>query len=146
MASTLYETVASYTLDIEAVSCDEMYVDITKLLNETGLSVYDFATHIRSQIMDKTGCPCSTGFGANKLQARLATKKAKPNGQFYLEVDDVEAYFSEISLADIPGVGRATLGKLRNLGLHTCGDVQVTIYEHLIYTRLFKMYSPKDFP
>ncbi|XP_044764576.1 DNA repair protein REV1 [Coccinella septempunctata] len=124
VASILYETVASYTLDIEAVSCDEMYVDVTKLLNETGLTVNQFATHLRSEIMDKTGCPCSTGFGANKLQARLATKKAKPNGQFYLEVDDVEAYFSDIPLGDLPGVGRATLGKLKSLGFHTCGDVQ----------------------
>ncbi|KAK9892481.1 hypothetical protein WA026_020471 [Henosepilachna vigintioctopunctata] len=126
VASILYKSVASYTLDIEAVSCDEMYVDVTKLLNESGLSVDQFATHLRFEIMEKTQCPCSTGFGANKLQARLATKRAKPNGQFYLEVDNVEAYFAEIELADLPGVGRATLSKLRNLGLNTCGDVQLT--------------------
>ncbi|KAL3270733.1 hypothetical protein HHI36_021258 [Cryptolaemus montrouzieri] len=126
VASTLYKTVASYTLDIEAVSCDEMYVDVTKLLNDCGVVVDQFATHLRAEIMEKTGCPCSTGFGANKLQARLATKKAKPNGQFYLEVDDVETYFSEIPLGDLPGVGRATLSKLKNLGLVTCGDVQVS--------------------
>ncbi|KAJ8916575.1 hypothetical protein NQ315_000219 [Exocentrus adspersus] len=65
------------------------------------------------------------GFGANRLQARLATRKAKPCGQYYLQADDVEMYMSEIPLADLPGVGYATLSKLRNLGLNTCGDVQV---------------------
>jgi len=55
----------------------------------------------------------------------LATRKAKPAGQYYLEPQNVESYMSEISLADLPGVGRATLAKLHtNLNFNTCGDVQ----------------------
>ncbi|RZC35538.1 DNA repair protein REV1 [Asbolus verrucosus] len=125
VSMTLYKTIASYTLDIEAVSCDEMYVDITEIFRIFNLSVEDWARHIRAEIMSVTGCPCSTGFGANRLQARLATKKAKPAGSYYLRPDDVEAYMAEIALADLPGVGRATLQKLKGLGLETCGDVQV---------------------
>ncbi|XP_066144845.1 DNA repair protein Rev1 [Euwallacea fornicatus] len=124
VSNTLYHTVASYTLDIEAVSCDEMYVDVKQVLQDTGLTVQEWATHIRTEIMDITGCPCSTGFGANRLQARVATRKAKPAGQYYLEPDNVEVYMSEISLADLPGVGRATLAKLAHLGFNTCGDLQ----------------------
>ncbi|VEN59386.1 unnamed protein product [Callosobruchus maculatus] len=125
VSNILYTTIATYTLDIEAMSCDEMYVDVTKVLKETGLSVEEWATHIRNEIMEATGCPCSTGFGANRLQARLATRKAKPAGQYYLQADDVEAYMAEIPLSDLPGVGRVTLSKLSNLGLNTCGDVQM---------------------
>lgn len=125
VSHNLYKTIASYTLDIEAVSCDEMYVDITKILEETNLSVEEWAMHIRQEIMNVTGCPCSTGFGANRLQARLATKKAKPEGQFYLKPDDVEQYMIDVALSDLPGVGRATLVKLHKLGLHSCGDVQM---------------------
>ncbi|CAH1981537.1 unnamed protein product [Acanthoscelides obtectus] len=125
VSNILYRTIASYTLDIEAVSCDEMYVDVTKLLKETGLTVEEWATHIRNEIMEATGCPCSTGFGANRLQARLATRKAKPAGQYYLQADDVESYMTDIPLSDLPGVGRVTLSKLSNLGLSTCGDVQM---------------------
>jgi DNA repair protein REV1 len=121
----LYNTLVSYTLDIEAVSCDEMYVDITDILTIFNLSVEGWATHIRNEIMSKTGCPCSTGFGANRLQARLATKKAKPAGSYHLKPEDVEVYMAEIAVADLPGVGRATLQKLKALGLETCGDVQV---------------------
>lgn len=61
VSNILYKTIASYTLDIEAVSCDEMYVDVTGILKETGLSVDEWATHIRNEIMTITGCPCSTG-------------------------------------------------------------------------------------
>lgn len=125
VATTLYKTIASYTLDIEAVSCDEMYVDISDILKIFNLTVEDWANHIRNEIMTITGCPCSTGFGANRLQARLATKKAKPAGCYHLKPEDVETYMAEISLTDLPGVGYATLQKLKLLGLQTCGDVQV---------------------
>lgn len=55
-----------YTLDVEAVSCDEMYVNLTDVLNDTKLSVEEFVSHIRNEITEKTGCPCSAGIGANK--------------------------------------------------------------------------------
>nr|XP_023016559.1 DNA repair protein REV1 [Leptinotarsa decemlineata] len=126
VSNILYRTIASYTLDIEAVSCDEMFVDVTGILKETGLTVDEWATHIRQEIMSATGCPSSTGFGANRLQARLATRKAKPAGQYHLQPSNLEFYMSEIPLSDLPGVGRATLHKLKNLGLNTCGDVQET--------------------
>ena len=34
VAKTLYDTVARYTLDIQAVSCDEMLVDLGELLDD----------------------------------------------------------------------------------------------------------------
>ncbi|XP_025834219.1 DNA repair protein REV1 [Agrilus planipennis] len=131
VSSILYNTIAQYTLDIEAVSCDEMYVDVGPILNETGISVEQWATHIRLEIVNATGCPCSTGFGSNRLQARLATRKAKPAGQFYLRPENVEEFLANVSLADLPGVGFATIGKLRNLGLITCADVQMTSLQYL---------------
>lgn len=99
----LYDTVASYTLDIEAVSCDEMYVDCTKILEESGLSPLEFATIIRNEIKQKTDCPVSTGFGNNKLQARLATRKAKPDNQFYLSTQNAEIYIKTFNIRDLPG-------------------------------------------
>ncbi|KAF5284254.1 hypothetical protein FQR65_LT00254 [Abscondita terminalis] len=123
VSTVLYKTLAKYTLDIEAVSCDEMYVDVTPILNTCGISVDQWADHIRREIMDATGCPSSTGFGANRLQARLATKKAKPAGKFHLRPEDVDDYMSNIPLSDLPGVGHATVSKLNKLGLIKCGDL-----------------------
>lgn len=126
VSMSLYRIIASYTLDIEAVSCDEMYVDISQILQETGLTTDEFATYLRREITEETGCPCSTGFGANRLQARLATKKAKPNGQFHLREEDVEEFMSEMNVADLPGVGYVTVQKLKKLGLQTCSDILVS--------------------
>lgn len=136
---------------MEAVSCDEMYVNLTDLLKILDCSVDDFVAHIRNEIIQKTQCPCSAGIGENKfvidrpincfqslflifisifffyshrLQARMATKKAKPNGQFYLLAKDVENYFRDILISDLPGVGYSTTQKLTNLQMNTCADLQ----------------------
>ncbi|XP_058790711.1 DNA repair protein REV1 [Phymastichus coffea] len=121
---TLYDTVASYTLDIEAVSCDEMYADCTKILQESKLSPLDFATIIRSEIREKTGCPVSTGFGHNKLQSRLATKKAKPDGQYFLTDDTVMSFIRTLSVKDLPGVGWSTSSKLAEMNIEICADLE----------------------
>lgn len=99
----LYDIVASYTLDIEAVSCDEMYADCTKILEESSLTPIQFATIIRQEIKEKTGCPVSTGFGSNKLLARLATRKAKPDGQFYIQQEHINDCISTFNVQDLPG-------------------------------------------
>lgn len=124
VAHTLYNTVSQYTLDIEAVSCDEMYVDCTDLLKTLNVSVHEFALALREEIKMKTGCPCSTGFGGNRLQARLATKQAKPDGQFFLTSDLVDEFMYNINLKDLPGVGRQISQKLETLGHVTCGSLQ----------------------
>uniref|UniRef100_A0A6V7LHD0 DNA repair protein REV1 n=1 Tax=Bracon brevicornis TaxID=1563983 RepID=A0A6V7LHD0_9HYME len=128
---TLYNTVASYTLEIEAVSCDEMYADVSKILNETNLTPMEFAEVIRAEIKEKTGCPVSTGFGASKLQARLATKKAKPDGQFHLKSKDVDSYIGSIHISDIPGVGWSTMHQLKKMNVELCRDLQEIPLHHL---------------
>ena len=53
----------SYTHDIEAVSCDEMLVDCTDLIADTGASAELFAQLLRKDIEEKTGCYASAGIG-----------------------------------------------------------------------------------
>lgn len=120
----LYDSIARYTLDIEAVSCDEMFVDLTDLLTTTGVSCEDFVTHIRVEIKQKTNCPCSVGIGENRLLARLATRKAKPDGQYFFPQENIPTFMQDVSLKDLPGVGRSTCEKLGENGWVTCGDLQ----------------------
>lgn len=55
----------------------------------------------------------------------MATKKAKPNGQFHLLVENVEEYFRNIEISDLPGVGYSTSQKLANLQIRTCAELQL---------------------
>ena len=123
-AFTLYNTLAKFTLDIEAVSCDELYADLKNLVCEYKFEVMEFIAKLRQEIFDKTGCTCSVGLGANRLQARMATKEAKPNGQFSLLAVDIEDYMKNKAIRDLPGVGPNTAYQLTQLKLETCGQLQ----------------------
>ena len=81
VAKTLYDTISKYTLDIQAVSCDEMLVDLSSVIDSvTNLDVMCFCEKLREEIFEITKCTASIGLGPNVLLAKLATKKAKPNG------------------------------------------------------------------
>ncbi|XP_052895383.1 DNA repair protein Rev1 [Anopheles moucheti] len=140
VAHQLYDAIAQYTLDIEAVSCDEMFVDLTELIQSTGIEVLEFVTYVRNKISTATGCACSAGIGANRLQARMATKKAKPNGQYQLVPGAVEEYMRPISIADLPGVGPSTAHRLRKMTYVTCADLQ-TIPKNVLQTEFGKKFG-----
>ncbi|KAH8303594.1 hypothetical protein KR018_005623 [Drosophila ironensis] len=132
VAFTLYNTVAQYTLNIEAVSCDEMFVELTDMVAELQVDVMAFVGHLRQEVRRKTGCPCSAGVGPNKLLARLATKEAKPNGQRQLKFDEnILAYMGPMPLETLPGVGNSLIYKMNQAGLLTCGDIQNIAVEQL---------------
>ncbi|EAA11364.4 AGAP005939-PA [Anopheles gambiae str. PEST] len=140
VAHQLYDTIARYTLDIEAVSCDEMFVDLTELLQSTGVGVMEFVTYVRNEISTATGCDCSAGIGANRLQARMATKRAKPNGQYHLVPGAVEEYMKVIPIAELPGVGPSTSHRLRKMTYVTCADLQ-TIPKNVLQTEFGKKFG-----
>lgn len=124
VANTLYKTIGKYTLDIEAVSCDEMFVDLTSLLKDLKIDCMEFVSFVREEIRSETGCSCSAGVGSNRLQARLATKKAKPDGQFHLKHEMVSDYMRNVLITEIPGVGYSTAHQLKQMKWSTCEDLE----------------------
>ncbi|XP_075836500.1 DNA repair protein REV1 isoform X1 [Microtus pennsylvanicus] len=138
VAQAMYETLASYTHSIEAVSCDEALLDITDILAETKLTPDEFATALRMEIKDKTKCAASVGIGSNILLARMATRKAKPDGQYHLQPDEVDDFIRGQLVTNLPGVGRSMESKLASLGIKTCGDLQC-----MAMAKLQKEFGPK---
>ncbi|XP_039196515.1 DNA repair protein REV1 isoform X2 [Crotalus tigris] len=138
VAQTMYETLASYTHNIEAVSCDEALVDTTEILAETGLTSEELANVIRAEIKNKTKCPASIGIGSNILLARLATRQAKPDGQYHLKPEEVDDFIRSQLIIHLPGVGRTMESKLSSMGLKTCGDLQC-----ITMSKLQKEFGPK---
>ncbi|XP_067150720.1 DNA repair protein REV1 isoform X5 [Apteryx mantelli] len=138
VARTVYEILASYTHNIEAVSCDEALVDITEILTETRLTPDEFANAIRTEIKAQTKCTASVGMGSNILLARMATRKAKPDGQYHLKPEEVDDFIRGQLVTSLPGVGRSMESKLVSLGIKTCGDLQCASM-----SKLQKEFGPK---
>ncbi|XP_038617712.1 DNA repair protein REV1 isoform X2 [Tachyglossus aculeatus] len=138
VSRTMYETLASYTHNIEAVSCDEALVDVTEILAETRLTPDEFAEALRTEIKDQTKCAASVGMGSNILLARMATRKAKPDGQYHLKPEEVDDFIRGQLVTNLPGVGRSMESKLASLGIKTCGDLQ-----YMTMSKLQKEFGPK---
>ncbi|XP_032385025.1 DNA repair protein REV1 isoform X2 [Etheostoma spectabile] len=138
VALTMYETLAGYTHDIEALSCDEVLIDGSALLTELGVNPEDLASAIRADIKEKTECCASVGMGSNILLARLATRKAKPDGQYFLKSEGVDDFIRDLPVTSLPGVGPVMGRKLAAMGVRSCGDLQ-----QVSLSQLQKKFGPR---
>jgi DNA polymerase-4 len=115
---------------VQAASIDEWYLDLggTEGLY-AGASLRDVAHRIRSDVVAGTGFTVSMGGGTSKLIAKLAVERAKPkpgtgaDGVHVVEPGAELDFMRTLMLADIPGIGPKTQGRLAERGLRSVQDV-----------------------
>jgi len=112
-----------YTEDIEPLSLDEAYLDVTGNSACQGSGTL-IAKEIRQSIFQETGLSASAGIAPNKFLAKVASDWQKPNGQFVLPPQQIEAFLRTLSVGKICGVGKVTLKKLLSMGVENCGQLQ----------------------
>lgn len=97
------------------VLIDEVLLDATTFCAESGTflvdSVNELSQKIREDIFNITKCSVSVGVSHNVLLAKLALKKAKPNGHFYL-YEKIDEFLDNIPVKDLPGIGNSIKYKL----------------------------------
>ncbi|XP_010771173.1 DNA repair protein REV1 [Notothenia coriiceps] len=76
--------------------------------------------------------------GSNILLARLATRKAKPDGQHLLKPEEVDDFIRELPVTSLPGVGPVMGRKLAGMGVRSCGDLQ-----QVSLSQLQKKFGPR---
>src|SRR3984957_5525039 len=112
-----------YTDLIEPLSLDEAYLDVTE--NKIGLpTATRVAKEIRQQIRDELHLTASAGVAPNKFLAKIASDWRKPDGLFVIQPDDVPAFLPPLQVGRIPGVGKVTEDRLKEIGALTVGDLQ----------------------
>ncbi|NMG14784.1 DNA polymerase IV [Aromatoleum bremense] len=112
-----------YTALVEPLSLDEAYLDVTAVDRCRGSATL-MAQEIRSRIHDEVGITASAGIAPNKFVAKVASDWRKPNGQFVVRPEEVDAFVAELPVKKIFGVGKVTAERLLRLGVETCGDLR----------------------
>ncbi|WP_371378197.1 DNA polymerase IV [Thalassotalea aquiviva] len=120
-----------YTNIIEPLSLDEAYLDVTDCPLHNGSATL-IAKEIRAEIYKATGLTASAGIAPLKFIAKVASDLNKPNGQCTIAPKDVFAFLENLSLRKIPGVGKVTSEKLKQLGFDTCGDIRQSNEAYLV--------------
>ncbi len=117
------EIFARHTDLIEPLSLDEAYLDVTE--NKTGLpTATRVAMAIRQQIREELALTASAGVAPNKFLAKIASDWRKPNGLFVIQPKDFDAFLPPLPVGRIPGVGKVTESRLKQIGVATVGDVR----------------------
>ncbi|NNM30400.1 MAG: DNA polymerase IV [Akkermansiaceae bacterium] len=114
------EIFGRFTTLIEPLSLDEAYLDVSHLESDAA----SVAWEIRSQIREETGLTASAGIAPNKLLAKIASDWNKPDGQFEIKPDEVDAFMRDLPVAKLFGVGKKMEDKLAAMKVRTCGDLQ----------------------
>ncbi len=109
---------------VEGASIDEWYLDLT---GTEGIYHHEplatTAERIRAGVREATGLTLSIGGGTNKLIAKMAVARAKPDGVLIVATGAEEAFLRSCTLADIPLVGPKLQARLAARGLVTVEDV-----------------------
>jgi len=106
----------------QKASVDEFYIDLTG--TDRFYDPYKLATQVRERIIRETGLPISFGLASGKTIAKMATNRAKPNGQLFVPHGCEMAFLAPLSIRAIPGMGESTCQKFYNYGIEKIGDLQ----------------------
>lgn len=111
------------TDQVEPLSLDEAFLDVTDVDRFQG-SATRMAEFIRGQVKDKVGITVSAGVAPNKFLAKIASDWRKPDGLFVITPDQIDDFVLPLPVEKLFGVGKVTAGRLHELGIQTCGDLQ----------------------
>ena len=110
---------------VEAVSLDEAFLDVSGALRLLG-SPQQIAERVRATVHDEQGITCSVGIAATISVAKLASRKAKPDGVLSVAPTRVVEFLHPLDVGELYGVGPSTRDRLHGLGYRLVGDLAHT--------------------
>ncbi len=119
----IFEIFRRFTTEIQPVSIDEAYLDVTDEL-ERWCSATALAKEIKSVVRTERGLTVSIGVGPNKLIAKIASDFGKPDGLTVVAPRRVQKFLDPLSVRSLPGVGPATGGRMKEAGIESVADLR----------------------
>lgn len=112
-----------YTDQIEPLSLDEAFLDVTE--NKRGISLaVDCAREIKQRIKADTGLTASAGVSYCKMLAKIASDWNKPDGLTVVHPDRALDFIAHLDVRKIWGVGQKTAEKMHAMGIFIGADLR----------------------
>ncbi len=112
-----------FTPEVEGLSLDEAYLDVTASQALKGDPVR-IAREIKDRIRALTGLTASVGVAPNKLVAKIASDLGKPDGLTVVAAGRIHEVLDPLSVRRLPGLGRKTGERVEAAGLRTLGELR----------------------
>ncbi len=107
-----------YTPDVEPLSLDEAFLDVTGCLSLFG-SAEMIGRKIKRDIKEQTGLTASVGVAPNKFLAKLASDFKKPDGFVVIPRENIQQILDPMDVSKIWGIGKVTARELQRVGIKT---------------------------
>lgn len=111
VSENIMEIVRKVSLVTEQVSLDEAYVDIS--FRESWEQAKALGEKLKKEIYEKEKLTSTVGIGPNKMIAKIACEKAKPNGLMVVTPEEAEKFLEPLDIEEIPGIGPKTAAAIR---------------------------------
>ena len=125
VSAAVMETFRDVTPVVQVMSLDEAFLDVAGSARRLG-SAWDIAEELRARIADEQRITCSVGIATTTHLAKLASRRAKPDGVVVVPRAEATAFLHPLEVEELWGVGETTATALRRLGLATIGDIAHT--------------------
>jgi len=107
---------------VEVVSIDEAYLDLGGLERLWGPPLV-VARHIKERVRRELSLPMTIGVGSNKLVAKVACGRAKPDGLLEVLRGQEAEFLAPFPVQVLPGIGPKTTLRLGEFGIETVGQL-----------------------
>jgi DNA polymerase-4 len=119
----VFSVFREFTPMVEGLSLDEAFLDVTESLQLFGDAV-SIAREVKQRILDRTHLTASVGVAPNKLVAKIASDLDKPDGLVVVTEENLRATLDPLPVQVIPGIGKETLARLRQIPINTVADLR----------------------
>ena len=123
VSQQVHEIFRKFTSDVEPLSLDEAYLDVSDIDFADG-SATAIAEAIRKMIFDELKLTASAGVSYNKFLAKIASDENKPNGLCVIKPEDAPDFVAALPIKKFHGVGKVTEEKMHGLGISTGADLR----------------------
>jgi DNA polymerase IV (DinB-like DNA polymerase) len=130
VSSRIMAIVAEHADAFEEASIDEAYLDLSSLASFE--AAIERSRQLKRQIVEREGLTCSIGLGPNKLIAKIASDRQKPDGLTVVLPGDVQAFLDPLKIRVIPGIGPKTERVMQARGIQTVADLRGIERERLV--------------
>jgi nucleotidyltransferase/DNA polymerase involved in DNA repair len=118
----IFSILERFTPDIEPISIDEAFLDITGSCHLFG-TPEETCRNIKDAIKSETGLTASIGMAPNKMTAKIASDLEKPDGLVIVSRSGLLDFLHPLPVGKLWGVGKKTLESLQLMGVLTVGDL-----------------------
>jgi DNA polymerase-4 len=122
ISATVMRTFEDFSPDVEALSLDEAFLEMTGAEKIFGPPA-DIGRKLKDAVRQATGLTVSVGISGTKYVAKVASGHQKPDGLTIVPPETARAWLAPMPVSRLWGVGAKTEPRLLRLGLRTIGDV-----------------------